>query len=111
MSYRNRTAAGIEAEKARSRKRMARVKAEKPAVLKARQKSTYLNRKARAIKVLGGKCAICGSTKELMLDHIKPLNLNAVERAAAKIAPAQEWARAARGNTDNLQLLCRPHHL
>ena len=57
-------------------------------------KKTYLARGKRLamIDLLGGKCAICGSTDKLEIDHIIPLNLGGSH------------------DTSNLQVLCGKHN-
>lgn len=53
---------------------------------------------------LGGVCASCPSTDELELDHVDPSLKNGETVSEAEV-------RAARGETDNLQLLCHDCHV
>lgn len=62
--------------------------------------------KAKAKELLGGICAICGTTEALDFDHIDPatklFNISKGWRYSEELF----WAEVAK-----CQLLCRPHHL
>lgn len=63
----------------------------------------YAETRGVAIANLGGRCAVCGTAERLELDHIEPVRGPRRQKA--------EWRRAARGDTENLQLLCHDDHL
>jgi 5-methylcytosine-specific restriction endonuclease McrA len=66
----------------------------------------YHQRRANAVKKLGGQCVKCGSQEKLDIDHIDPLKKSFTigERMAA--APMTQLA----GELAKCQLLCRKCH-
>lgn len=63
----------------------------------------YYRRRAKIIEYLGGKCAVCGMTKDLELDHIN--------RADKTFEITQRLSiRNNKAELDKCQLLCRKHH-
>ena len=62
------------------------------AIYKARDKARLVPKQTRAAVFArdGKKCAVCGSTEKITLDHIKPI------------------AHGGDGSADNLRVLCRP---
>ena len=69
------------------------------------QKKRYHSRKKEAIEMLGGKCSVCGTTKNLELDHKNPDNKNF---AVTKLwsVPEAEFKREVK----KCRLLCNKHH-
>jgi 5-methylcytosine-specific restriction endonuclease McrA len=69
----------------------------------------WLHTKRLAIRHLGGECVECGDTDDLQLHHIEPL----LEWRTGQ--RQRDWRRAAKGDTEGLQLLCeschREHHM
>lgn len=65
----------------------------------------YRARRAEAIVLLGGSCAVCGSVEELEFDHIDP---------TTKSFNVSAWWSLARetflAELSKCQLLCKPHH-
>lgn len=63
----------------------------------------YKKRRKKIIEYLGGACAVCGSTKELQVDHVDPAekNFNISQRLTLDNI-LEELAKC--------QLLCRKHH-
>lgn len=65
----------------------------------------YHNRRASAIHKLGGKCVVCGTTENLELDHINPLDKS--------FAIGRLWSVKQSRYDEELskcQLLCADHH-
>lgn len=56
------------------------------------------------IKVLGSKCAYCGSKEKLEFDHIEPNGIMRCDVSRSK----REWEWFAAILNNNLQLLCQP---
>lgn len=68
-------------------------------------KNRYASRRKRAIELLGGKCAVCGSTDLLELDHI--------HRQDKEFDFAKIWNRKLDffdKELEKAQLLCNTHH-
>ena len=65
----------------------------------------YHQRRKEAIKFLGGKCQICGSIKNLELDHINPKTKSFNIAKLWSISTERFWKEVKK-----CQLLCRPHH-
>jgi len=78
-----------------------------PETVREKERARTQRVRAEARKSLGGRCACCGFDRNpdiLQLDHIDP-----VGRKDGHFT-AKEWGRAARGNVENLQLLCPNCH-
>ena len=69
------------------------------------QKKRYHKRMEEAKSILGGKCAVCGTTKNLELDHKDPKNK---DFAVTKLwgVPQAEFEKEVK----KCQLLCHKHH-
>lgn len=68
-----------------------------------RQARWYRNNRLAAIELLGGKCVVCGTTEELEVDHVDPL-----EKASSNI---WSWSKARRlEELKKCQVLCTTHH-
>lgn len=65
----------------------------------------YHRRRADAIALLGGKCAWCGSTEQLEVDH-RDRTQKEVELSNAGVAEAKYWKEV----TTKCHLLCRYCH-
>lgn len=66
----------------------------------------YKRRRAAALEQLGGKCAICGSTDELEIDHKDPKQKSfSIGKALAGGSEQKIQAELAK-----CQLLCKKHH-
>jgi 5-methylcytosine-specific restriction endonuclease McrA len=70
------------------------------------QKKRYHERMDAAKKSLGGKCAVCGSTSNLELDHKNPDN-KSFSISKLWSVPEEEFKREVK----KCRLLCRKHHL
>lgn len=70
------------------------------------QKDRYHDRKDEAIKALGGKCVICGSTENLELDHKDPDDKSFTITKLWSV-PEDEFKREVK----KCRLLCRKDHL
>ena len=68
----------------------------------------YRHRKALAIKMLGGKCAKCDSSKNLQFDHVVPRKKSSGFVIAKKLAGVAEDKLKA--EIKKCQLLCEDHH-
>lgn len=69
------------------------------------QKNRYHERKKEAIRMLGGKCAVCGTTKNLELDHKNPDN-KSFNVTKLWSVPEAEFKREVK----KCKLLCNKHH-
>lgn len=70
------------------------------------QLERYHKRRKEAKKILGGRCVICGSKKELEIDHIDPKK--------KKISLNKLWSISKDSFLKELkkcQLLCKKHHI
>jgi len=70
------------------------------------QKNRYHERKDQAVKMLGGKCAVCGTTRNLELDHKNP--------ASKKFTITKLWSvpeAEFKAEVKKCRLLCHKHHL
>lgn len=65
----------------------------------------YHRRRATAIKLLGGECAVCGSAEDLEIDHIDPTTKTMDLGHFWSVSEARYKAELAK-----CQLLCGPHH-
>jgi 5-methylcytosine-specific restriction endonuclease McrA len=66
----------------------------------------YARFKAKAFKLLGGECVVCGSKEDLQFDHKNP--------SEKSFGISANWDRAwsvIRKELKKCQLLCRTHHL
>ena len=70
------------------------------------QKNRYHERKRMAIKMLGGKCSVCGTTRNLELDHKNPKNKKFTITKLWSV-PESEFKTEVR----KCRLLCHKHHL
>lgn len=64
------------------------------------------NRRAAAVKLLGGKCVVCGSRSRLEFDHIDRSTKRLPSNYLATASAAKFWAEIRK-----CQLLCRHCHL
>lgn len=69
------------------------------------QKKRYHGRKKQAIKMLGGKCTVCGTTRGLELDHKNP-DTKKFNVTKLWSVPEEEFKREVR----KCKLLCKKHH-
>lgn len=76
--------------------------------MQAMKKKTYVTWRKFFIYLLGGKCARCGTIKGLEIDHIIPVENNAMSGAGRDRRLADWKEQYMRGN---LQLLCKEHNL
>lgn len=65
-----------------------------------------IRRRRALIRALGGKCAVCGSTEKLELDHKAPRDWTPSTRSKTQRLRAYQ-AEAKKGN---VQVLCAQHH-
>lgn len=70
------------------------------------QKNRYHERKRMAVKMLGGKCSVCGTTRNLELDHKNPKNKKFTITKLWSV-PESEFKTEVR----KCRLLCHKHHL
>lgn len=69
------------------------------------QREKYARLRAEMIIILGGKCAECGSTDDLQMDHKNPAEkLFGLEHLVFRTRETFLWEVA------KCQLLCGPHH-
>jgi hypothetical protein len=66
----------------------------------------YHERRAEALITLGGKCAVCDSTKDLDIDHIDPALKSFTISRLWSVSKARFEAELMK-----CQLLCKPHHI
>lgn len=65
----------------------------------------YNARVARLIRLLGGKCAVCGGTENLEFDHVDPAD------KAFAITQRVKWSdETVLPELAKCQLLCQAHH-
>lgn len=69
------------------------------------QKKRYHGRKKQAIKMLGGKCSVCGTTSGLELDHKDP-DKKSFNVTKLWSVPEAEFKREVK----KCKLLCKKHH-
>jgi len=69
------------------------------------QKNRYHDRKKQAIKMLGGKCTVCGTTRSLELDHKNP-DKKSFNVTKLWSVPEEEFKKEVR----KCKLLCSKHH-
>jgi 5-methylcytosine-specific restriction endonuclease McrA len=79
---------------------------------KAILRNQKIRRRIEVIKILGGKCAVCGikDYRVLEIDHIIPLNLGRRRKGLDRSSDYTYRHIIETGNTDNLQLLCANCH-
>ena len=65
----------------------------------------YRGRRERAIRYLGGRCAVCGATENLEFDHMVPVDKGFEINLNMRAGPAK-----LRAELDKCQLLCKSHH-
>ena len=70
------------------------------------QLERYHARKADAIRLLGGRCAICGSAEKLEVDHIDPARKSFPISKLWSVSKERFYAELGK-----CQLLCKPHHI
>jgi 5-methylcytosine-specific restriction endonuclease McrA len=69
-------------------------------------------RRKRAIELLGGKCAACGSTDDLEFDHIDPTTKDPLLRGKHRQGFPWSWAwKRIEIELTKCQLLCEKCHL
>ena len=68
-------------------------------------KRRYHERRAKAIEMLGSKCAHCGATESLELDHKDPSQKSFSISKEWSVSAERFWAEASK-----CQLLCRSCH-
>ncbi len=68
-------------------------------------KRRWIKRRAAAVATLGGKCAVCGATKNLEFDHVDPATKVATIAKASSFSQVRFDAEVAK-----CQLLCVDHH-
>ena len=74
------------------------------------QNAWMKRRRLRAIALLGGRCAECGSTDDLQVDHVDPESKDPLLRAL-KTASFWSWAwHRIEKELAKCQVLCRPCH-
>lgn len=74
--------------------------------MKIYMKNRYHKRKDIAKKLLGGKCVICGETKNLEFDHI--------DRTKKSFSISKGWSTSEKKfvkEVNKCQLLCQKHHI
>jgi 5-methylcytosine-specific restriction endonuclease McrA len=69
-------------------------------------RANWKTKRAALFRRLGGKCAVCGSTEELQIDHKRPRNWTPHDMSNE--ARVRAYAKAIRDG--NAQLLCPSHH-
>lgn len=76
--------------------------------MQAMKKKTYVTWRRFFIYLLGGKCTRCNAVENLEIDHIIPVENNAMS-GAGRDARLTDWKEQYMKN--NLQLLCKEHNL
>lgn len=76
------------------------------AYMRAYMMRRYQERRTRALGIFGGKCAICGSTDDLQIDHT---NRGDKIYDLGKLLSSAPWSRIAR-ELKSCQALCRTCH-
>lgn len=75
---------------------------------------THINQfyRTEAIKILGGKCIVCGISdrRVLQFDHIKPVLRKSWQRNELTTSRAVSFSIFKHKKTDNIQLLCANCH-
>lgn len=69
-------------------------------------KRCWKRRRENAVKLLGGKCVVCGKTEELEFDHIEP---KTKLMSIAKMSGLSE--QRFQEELKKCQLLCHKHHV
>jgi len=85
---------------------MPRKRAEYNAYMRVYMLKRYHEKRALAVKALGGKCAKCGNTQRLEIDHKNSKNKTFDISKRLHTAPVAEIAKELK----KAQLLCRPCH-
>lgn len=70
------------------------------------QRERYAKNRSEGIRLLGGSCVLCGSTKDLEFDHIDP-NTKQHEMVTLWHRSREVWL----AELEKCQLLCVPCHL
>lgn len=65
----------------------------------------YHERRAAAVAKLGGKCVVCGTTEDLDLDHINPVDKSFPIGRLWSVKQSTYDAEV-----EKCQLLCKTHH-
>lgn len=76
--------------------------------MQAMKKKTYVTWRRFFVYLLGGKCNKCDAVENLEIDHIVPVENNAMS-GAGRDARLTDWKEQYMKN--NLQLLCKEHNL
>jgi hypothetical protein len=69
-------------------------------------KRRYHERRNLALKLLGGKCVVCGTRKNLEIDHIDPSTKTMIVARMTTVAYERFLDEVSR-----CQLLCKKHHI
>lgn len=74
---------------------------------KALDKARYLRHRSEVIKRLGGKCVVCGTTKNLEVDHKDPKKKKFEVLASMRSINGESLKKEVK----KCQLLCHKHHM
>lgn len=71
-------------------------------------KERYEKQRADMIRILGGRCVVCGSADNLEIDHIEP---SAKSFPVSKLWSKKDFNSIVMEELKKCQLLCHEHHL